>query len=125
MVMDSYDRMFIRTAAEWRKRLRQNRKRLIDPLTGEIIDQAEVHHIARAKYGEASIPLSLTSHREMTRRQMEEHPLDGPDPDNPMERMARFQLSASDLLESIVDQMRADAEFMIAQAKEERDETED
>ncbi len=123
--MDRYERMFIRAAADWRKRLARNHKPIIDPLTGEIVDRAEVHHIARAKYGEASIPLSLASHREMTRRQMEEHPPDGPDPENPMERMARFQLSASDLLEGIVDQMRADAEFMIAQTKEERDETKD
>lgn len=123
--MDRYDRMLIRAAADWRKRLSRNRNQIIDPLTGEIIDQAEVHHIARAKYGEASIPLSVGSHREMTRRQMEEHPPDGPDPENPMERMARFQLGASDLLESIVDQMRADAEFMIAQTKGVRDETKD
>ena len=123
--MDRYERMFIRAAADWRKRLSRNRKPLIDPLTGEIIDQAEVHHIARGKYGDASIPLSLGSHREMTRRQMEEHPPDGPDPENLMQRMARFQLSAADLMESIVDQMRADAEFMIAQADGERDETKD
>lgn len=123
--MDRYERMFIRAAADWRKRLSRNRKPLIDPLTGEIIDQAEVHHIARGKYGEASIPLSLGSHREMTRRQTEEHPPDGPEPENPMERMARFQLGASDLLESIVDQMRADAEFMITQSKGVRDETKD
>lgn len=123
--MDRYERMFIRAAADWRKRLSRNRKPLIDPLTGEIIDQAEVHHIARGKYGEASIPLSVASHREMTRRQMEEHPPEGPDPENPIERMARFQFSAADLMESIVDQMRADAEFMIAQTKGERDETKD
>lgn len=123
--MDQYERMFIRAAADWRKRLSRKQSRIIDPLTGEIIDQAEVHHIARGKYGEASIPLSLGSHREMTRRQMEEHPPDGPDPKNPIERMARFQLSAADLMESIVDQMRADAEFMIAQTKGERSETED
>lgn len=117
--------MFIRAAADWRKRLSRNRNRIIDPLTGEIIDQAEVHHIARGKYGEASIPLSLASHREMTRRQMEEHPPDGPDPENAMERRARFLLGASDLLESIGCQLRADAEFMIAQANGERDETKD
>jgi hypothetical protein len=72
-----------------------------------------VHHIAREKYGEASIPLGIATHREMTRRQMEEHPPDGPDPDNPIERMGRFLLGAADLLECIVDELRGVAEFLI------------
>lgn len=115
--MEKHERMRIRDAAEWRAKLSAgNVQALIDPLSGEIITYAEVHHIAREKYGEASIPLSLASHREMTRRQMEEHPPDGPDADNPIERMGRFLLGAADLLESIVDELRRVAEFLIALA---------
>ena len=115
--MDQYERMQIRAAAEWRAKLQSGLiKTMIDPLSGEVMTRTEVHHIAREKYGEASIPLSITSHREMTRRQMEEHPPDGPDPDNPVERMGRFLLSAADLLESIVDEMRAAAHLLIALA---------
>jgi len=50
----------------------------------------------------------------MTRRQMEEHPPEGPDPENPIERMARFLLGAADLLEGIVDEMRRVAVILIA-----------
>lgn len=115
--MDRYERMQIRAAAEWRARLQSGAiKPMIDPLSGQLVTRTEVHHIAREKYGEASIPLSISSHREMTRRQMEEHPPDGPDPHNPVERMGRFLLGAADLLESIVDEMRAAAELLIALA---------
>jgi hypothetical protein len=113
--MDNYERMFIRAAADWRDRIRNaNVAAMIDPLSGRIIQSPEVHHISRAKYGELLIPLSEESHQEMTRRQMEEHPPDGPDPDDPIEQMARFLLGAADLMESIVDMMRRVAEFLIA-----------
>jgi hypothetical protein len=86
---------------------------MIDPLSGELILDPELHHISREKYGDLVVPLSKQSHREMTRRQMEEHPKEGPDPDNPIERMGRFLLGAADLLESIVDELRRVAEFLI------------
>lgn len=115
--MDQYERAQIRAYADWRERLKSaDVKQVIDPLTGDVVINPEVHHIARGKYGEASIPLSISTHREMTRRQMEEHPPEGPDPENPIERMARFLLGAADLLESIVDEMRRIAEFLVAMA---------
>ncbi len=115
--MDKYERLRLRSAAEWRKKIRSGAvKAVIDPLTGEILHRSEVHHVSGEKYGELSIPLGPTSHPEMTRRQTEEHPPDGPDLDNPIERMGRFLLGAADLLESIVDELRRVAEFLIALA---------
>jgi hypothetical protein len=115
--MDRYERMIIRAAAEWREKIRSgNVGALIDPLTGRVILKAEVHHVSREIYGEGSIPLSPETHREMTRRQMEEHPPEGPDPENPIERMGRFLLGAADLLEGIVDEMRRVAVILIALA---------
>jgi hypothetical protein len=115
--MDQYERMIIRAAAEWREKLRSGDvKTIIDPTNGEVISRPEVHHISREKYGELSIPLSVSTHREMTRRQMEEHPPDGANPDNPVERAARFLLGAADLLECIVDELRRVAEFLISLA---------
>ena len=115
--MDRYERMIIRAAAEWREKIKSGHVgALIDPLTGQVIRKPEVHHVSREIYGEASVPLSPETHREMTRRQMEEHPPEGPDPENPIERMARFLLGAADLLAGIVDEMRRVAEVLIALA---------
>lgn len=115
--MDPHERLMIRSHAEWRTKLKSpDLQAVIDPLSGEILINPEVHHIAGVKYGEASIPLGIGSHREMTRRQTEEHPPDGPDPDNPIERMGRFLLGAADLLESIVDELRRIAEILISLA---------
>lgn len=112
--MDDNERMIIRAAADWREKIKAgNVKTLIDPLTGQIIFNPEVHHIARGIYGDQAIPLSQESHREMTRRQMEEHPPDGPNPNDPVERMGRFLLGAADLLEAIVAELRRVAEFLI------------
>jgi hypothetical protein len=113
--MDRNERMIIRAAAEWREKIKSgNVGALIDPLTGQIILKPEVHHVSREIYGEGSIPLSPDTHREMTRRQMEEHPPEGPDPENPIERMGRFLFGAADLLEGIVDEMRRVAVILIA-----------
>ena len=39
------------------------------------------------KYGDLTHRRAdVSMHRELTRRQMEEHPPDGPDPENPLER---------------------------------------
>lgn len=67
--MDRYERMQIRAYADWRERLKAtDGKLIVDPTTGQIIADPEVHHIAGVKYGELSIPLSKATHAEMTRR---------------------------------------------------------
>jgi hypothetical protein len=48
-------------------------------------EATEGHHVARKKYGDQPIDVPISMHRELTRRQMEEHPPDGPDLENPLE----------------------------------------
>jgi hypothetical protein len=45
-------------------------------------------------------------HRELTRRQMQERSLEGPDPNNPLERQGRFFLGLVDILECLADALR-------------------
>jgi hypothetical protein len=119
--VDKYERMRLRDAAAWRKAIKKGEHAmLIDSLTGQLIVRPEVHHVAGRKYGELSIPLDEETHREMTRRQMEEHPPSIPGPVSEAERQARFQLGAADLIESIADQMRADAIAVLREIDEER-----
>ena len=61
---------------------------------------------ARAKYGDQVIDVPISMHRELTRRQMEEHPPDGPDPANPLEREGRLRLGLADICECIADLLR-------------------
>jgi hypothetical protein len=57
-------------------------------------------------------------HRELTRRQMEEHPPEGPDPTNPLEREGRLYLGLSDILECLADLFRQIAEKLLEIAKQ-------
>jgi hypothetical protein len=50
------------------------------------------HHIGKKKYSDHTIMIPVSMHRELTRRQMEEHPTEGPDPSNPLERQGRVFL---------------------------------
>ncbi len=82
----------------------------------------EDHHIARKKYGDATVPVPISMHRELTRRQMEEHPAEGPDPSNPLEKQGRLFLGLADVLECLADALRLIGENLIESAKhEERD----
>jgi hypothetical protein len=56
-------------------------------------------------------------HRELTRRQMEEHPPKGPDPSNPLERQGRVFLGLADILECLADALRWIGEKLIEAAK--------
>jgi len=61
-------------------------------------------------------------HRELTRRQMEEHPAEVPDPSNSLERQGRVFLGLADILECLADALRWIGESLIENAKhEERD----
>jgi hypothetical protein len=77
----------------------------------------EDHHTARKKYGDATILVPISMHRELTRRQMEEHPAEGPDPANPLEREGRFFLGLADILECLADTLRWIGESLIEAAK--------
>ncbi len=52
-------------------------------------------------------------HRELTRRQMEEHPKEGPDPTNPLEREGRLSLGLADICECVADLLRWRGEALI------------
>jgi hypothetical protein len=55
-------------------------------------------------------------HPELTRRQMEEHLPEGPDPDNPLERQGRLLLGLCDLHAALSDGYRLIAERMLEAA---------
>ncbi len=82
----------------------------------------EEHHIGRKKYSDRTILIPVSMHRELTRRQVEEHPADGPDPSNPLQRQGRLFLGLADILECLADALRWIGESLIETAKhEERD----
>jgi hypothetical protein len=78
----------------------------------------ENHHVARKKYGDQLIDVPISMHRELTRRQMEEHPPDGPDPENPLERQGRLALGVADICECIADLLRLLGEALIRAAND-------
>jgi hypothetical protein len=49
---------------------------------------------------------------------MEEHPSDGPDPENPLERQGRLALGVADICECIADLLRLLGEALIRAAKD-------
>jgi hypothetical protein len=111
--MDKYERFKSRARAEWR--LKRNGKSP-NPLWGfENWDKEgkEEHHLGRRKYSERTISIPVSMHRELTRRQMEEHPAEGPDPSNPLEREGRFFLGLADILECLADFLRWIGESLI------------
>jgi hypothetical protein len=69
-------------------------------------ERTELHHIARAKYGDLVMSVPISMHRELTRRQMEEHPEEGADPANPLERDRRLRFGLADICECIADLLR-------------------
>ncbi|WP_210484647.1 hypothetical protein [Microvirga antarctica] len=80
-------------------------------------DRRESHHVARKKYGDATLDIPVSMHRELTRRQMEEHPEEGPDSSNPTERLGRHLLGLSDIFECFADFFRYLGETLITAAK--------
>ncbi len=97
--MDRHQRSMARARAEWRAK--RSGKTPDSPWGFEnwASEPTEAHHVARKKYGDQLIDVPVSMHRELTRRQTEEHPPDGPNPDNPLERQGRlpwvFQTFAS------------------------------
>jgi hypothetical protein len=114
--MDNYERFMSRARAEWRAK-KKGKASLWD-FENWANEGKEVHHIARAKYGAATMPVPISMHRELTRRQMEEHPPEGPDPTNPLEREGRLYLGLSDILECLADLLRLIGEKLLEIAKQ-------
>jgi hypothetical protein len=78
----------------------------------------EGHHVARKKYGDQVVDVPVSMHRELTRRQMEEHPPEGPDSTNPLERRGRLLLGLADICECVADLLRWCGETLIRAAKD-------
>jgi hypothetical protein len=120
--MDEFDRFMSRQRALWRaKRKGQTLTSLWDfEHWGD--DATEEHHIGRRKFSDDTIVIPKAPHPELTRRQMEEHPPEGPDPDNPVERQGRAHLGLRDLHAALADGHGLIAERMIqAAGRGERD----
>jgi hypothetical protein len=116
--MDRHERSRIRAQAEWRA---QRAGKISNSLWGFenwANEATEVHHVARKKYGDQLIDVPISMHRELTRRQMEEHPADGPDPENPLEQQGRLALGVADICECVADLLRLVGEAMIRAAKD-------
>jgi hypothetical protein len=87
---------------------RQTRRQDVELPLGvrELGQGTELHHVARAKYGDLVIAVPISMHRELTRRQMEEHPEEGPDPTHPLERDRRLRFGLADICDCIADLLR-------------------
>jgi hypothetical protein len=115
--MDKYERFMARARAEWRAKRAGTNSGSVWGFENWANEGTEGHHVAREKYGDlvANVPISM--HWELTRRQMEEHPKDGPDPSNPLERKGRLHLGFADICECIADVLRWHGERLIRAAK--------
>jgi hypothetical protein len=103
--MDQFERFMSRARALWRAK----QKGTTTPLWGFknwASEGKEDHHIARKKYGDVIMPVPISMHRELTRRQIEEHPPEGADPIDPLERRRRLALGLVDILECLADGLR-------------------
>jgi len=107
-----------RQRAEWRARRAGKTSGTLWGFENWANDGTEAHHVARKKYGDQLIDVPVSMHRELTRRQMEEHPPDGPDPENPLERQGRLALGIADICECFADLLRLLGEALIRAAKD-------
>jgi hypothetical protein len=116
--MDRHERSRIRAQAEWRAKRAGKTSCSLWGFENWANEGTEGHHVARKKYGDQLIDLPISMHRELTRRQMEEHPPDGTDPENPLERQGRLALGVADICECIADLLRLIGETLIRAAKD-------
>jgi hypothetical protein len=116
--MDAYERSMARARAEWRAKRAGKTSNSLWGFENWANEGTERHHVARAKHGDLVLDVPISMHRELTRRQMEEHPKDGPGPSNPLEREGRHHLGMADICECIADLLRWSGEALIRAAKD-------
>jgi hypothetical protein len=116
--MDHHERSRIRAEAEWRGKRAGKTSSSLWGFENWADEDTEGHHVARKKYGDQLIDVPISMHRELTRRQMEEHPPEGPDPENPLEREGRLALGVADICECVADLLRLRGEMLIRAAKD-------
>jgi hypothetical protein len=107
--MDEFERFMSRARALWRAK-QKGKTTSLWGFENWANEGKEDHHIAREKFGDAIIPVPISMHRELTRRQMEEHPPEGADPSDPLERRTRLAFGLVDLLECLADGLRLTGE---------------
>jgi hypothetical protein len=116
--MDHHERSMARARAERRAKRAGKMSSSLWGFENWANEGTEGHHLARKKYGDQLIDVPISMHRELTRRQIEEHPSDGPDPENPLERQGRLALGIADICECIADLLRSLGEALIRAAKD-------
>jgi hypothetical protein len=120
--MDEFDRFMSRQRALWRAKRKS--QKLTSPWDFEQWGDpaTEERHIGRRKFSDDTIVIPKAMHPELTRRQMEEHPPEGRDPDNPVEQEGRVHLGLTDLYAALSDGHRLITERMLeAAGRDERD----
>jgi hypothetical protein len=111
--MDELERFMSRARAIWRARRKGQSLISLWGFENWAGEGKEDHHIARKKYGDGLMPIPISMHRELTRRALEEHPPEGPDPNNPLERKGRITLGLADILECLADGLRRIGENLL------------
>jgi hypothetical protein len=111
--MDEFDRFMSRRRALWRAERKGRRATSLWDWDHWGDGATQGHHIARRKFSDDVITVPTAMHPELTRRQMEEHPPECGDPDNPVEQEARTHLGLSDLHAALSDGHRLVAERML------------
>lgn len=115
--MDDLDRYRRRQAAKWRalRRLGVRNVRCICGQTDPLC--FEVEHLERRKHSDTVWGTCKNCHAKITSRQLTEHPPIGPDPENPLQRMAHASWGAADYLEFISSHLREIGEALNKLAK--------
>ena len=116
--MDHLEKSRARAEAEWRAKRAGKMQSSLWGFENWKSEATEGHHVARKKYGHQLIDVPISMHRELTRRQMEEHPPEGPDPENPLERQGRLSLGVAEICECVADLLRLRGEMLIRAAKD-------
>ena len=116
--MDHHERSMARARAEWRAKRAGKMPTSLWGVENWANEGTELHHVARAKYSALVMPVPISMHQELTRRQMEEHPQEGFDPENGLERNGRLALGLADICECVADLLRWRGEMLIRAAKD-------
>jgi hypothetical protein len=115
--MDEYERFMSRARAQRRAELKGKRTASLWDFKNWPHGGSQGHHLGRKKFSDLVIDVPRSMHPELTRRQMEEHPREGPDPHNLLERHGRVHLALSDLHESVAGGHRLLGERMLDAAR--------
>jgi hypothetical protein len=113
--MDEQERFMSRARAKWRAKKKGKASLWGFENWGQ--EGTQEHHVGREKFSDLLIDVPWSMHPELTRRQIEEHPSEGPDPDNPLECQGRVCLGLSDLHEAVADGHRLIGERMLEAAR--------